>query len=327
MKKIFGIACVLALILSLPVAAAAQGTKFTIDLSGAFLTRTAGSFLPLVSSDYDNPGTGDIFSSDSVALDAWKAGGDLRLGYAWGKFGVEVRGFLLAKPKATAVYTNDSDVFMRVAVVFNTPNSYGLPTGSVFTAAAQEDKPLLGFEANVTYALTPRIQLYGGFRYFQLNQSYSLLGQFSSSADDYELDAFTAKNKMFGGQVGARVDILRPVEGTEQGFTVQGHGAFILVSDNADVVFDSHYGSAPIWAAAAGSASKIAPGVDAGLQFGYRVNRLIELHVGYDLLWLSSVAEAVRQTRSIEGYTDTTADPQFKSFVVHGAKAGVTVRF
>ncbi|MEN6560081.1 MAG: hypothetical protein ABFD52_04820 [Acidobacteriota bacterium] len=327
MKRIFGIACILALILSLPAAAAAQGTKFTIDLSGAFLTRAAGSSIPLVSSDYNNPGTGDIFTSDSVALDAWKAGGDLRLGYAWGKLGVEVRGFLLAKPSASSVYANNSGDWMDIAVEFKSADSYGLPDGSVLTAAAQDDKPLMGLEANATYALTPKIQLYGGFRYFQLNQSYALLGQFSSDVNDYEIDGWNVKNKMFGGQVGARVDILRPAEGTEQGFTAQGHGAFILLSNKADVVFQSYYGGEPNWAAATGSASKIAPGVDAGFQFGYRLNRLIEFHVGYDLLWLSGVGEAVRQTDSMDDYSDTTADPQFKSFAVHGAKAGVTVRF
>lgn len=326
MKKILGIACVLALIMSLPAAAAAQGTKFTIDLSGAFLTRAAGSSIPLASSDYDNPGTGDLFTSDSVALDAWKAGGDLRLGYAWGKLGVEVRGFLLAKPSASAVFTNDSGDWMYIAVEFNTPNGYGLPAGTVLTTAAQDDEPLLGLEANATYALTPRIQLYGGFRYFQLNQSYLLYGQFTSSESDYERDTFTAKNKMFGGQIGARVDILPLADGADQGFTAQGHGAFILVSDKADVDFECIYGGSLSWAAT-GTASKIVPGVDAGLQFGYRVNRLIEFHVGYDLLWLGGVGEAVRQTRSIDTYDDTTAVPQFKSFATHGAKAGVTVRF
>jgi len=327
MKRIFGIMCVLALILSLPAAAATQGTRFTIDLSGAFLTRTAGSSIPLVSSDYDNPGTGDIFTTDSVALDAWKAGGDLRLGYAWGKFGVEVRGFLLAKPSASAVYTNNSGDWMDIAVEFNSVNSYGLPAGTVLTAAAQDDKPLLGFEANVTYALTPRIQLYGGFRYFRLNQSYSLLGQFTSAADDYEIDSWTAENKMFGGQVGARLDILRPADGVEQGFTAQGHGAVLLLSDNANVDFVSIYGGEASWAGATGAAHKIAPGVDAGLQVGYRVNSLLEFHVGYDLLWLGGVSEAVRQPRSMDAYSDTTADPQFKGFAVHGAKAGVTIRF
>ncbi|HOW85337.1 MAG TPA: hypothetical protein P5119_08170 [Candidatus Aminicenantes bacterium] len=327
MKKIFGIACVLGLIMSLPVAAAAQGTKFTIDLSGAFLTRAAGSTIPLVSSDYANPGTGDIFTSDSIALDAWKAGGDLRLGYAWGKLGVEVRGFLMAKPKASAVYTNNSGAWMQVGIEFESADGYGLPDGGVLTAMAQDDKPLLGLEANATYALTPKIQLYGGFRYFQLSQAYDLTGQFSSEVDDYEIDIWSVKNKLFGGQVGARVDILCLADGVEQGFTAQGHGAVLLLSNNADVVFQSSYGSEPDWADASGSASKIAPGVDAGFQVGYRLNRLIEFHVGYDLLWLGGMGEAVRQTRSMDGYGDETADPQFKSFIVHGAKAGVTVRF
>ncbi|HOW85336.1 MAG TPA: hypothetical protein P5119_08175 [Candidatus Aminicenantes bacterium] len=324
MKKIIGIACVLGLIMSLPVTAAAQGTRFTIDLSGAFLTRAAGSSIPLVSSDIANPGTGDIFTSDSVALDAWKAGGDLRLGYAWGKFGVEVRGFLMAKPATAAVYTIAEG--RVIAVELGSPCGYGAPSGSVLTAAAQDDKPLMGLEANVTYALTPKIQLYGGFRYLRLDQTYSLRGQFSSDPNNFELDAWTAKNKMLGGQVGARVDILSLAGGVTQGFTAQGHGAFLLLSNKADVDLQSVFGSSSLWAAT-GTASKIAPGVDAGFQVGYRLNRMFEVHVGYDLLWLGGMGEAVRQTRSVDTYGDETADPQFKSFIVHGAKAGVTVRF
>ena len=63
----------LAFILGLPLGAA-EGTKFTVDISGLFLTRTPGTTAPLVSLA-DNVGTGDVFTTDCVALNTWKPGG------------------------------------------------------------------------------------------------------------------------------------------------------------------------------------------------------------------------------------------------------------
>lgn len=326
MKKLFVILCALAVVLSLPTLATAQAKKFTLDLSGTFLTRIAGSTVPLVSSSYSSPGTGDIFTTDSVALDAWKAGGDIRLGYAWGKFGVEVRGFLLSKADQSALYTNGA-TSLNIAIEMNPADDYGLPPAATLTATAQDDKPLMGFEANATYDLMPKVRLFGGFRYLRLDQTYTLLGQFSSIEDDFELDTFAVTNKMLGGQVGARIDILSPADGATQGFTAQGYGAFALFSNSVNIDFVSVYGTAEPWAAASGEARKITPAVDAGFQVGYRLSSLIEFHVGYNLLWVNKVCEASRQLASLDSYPDTTADPQYKSLSVHGVKAGITVRF
>jgi len=314
---------VLTVVLSLPALAAEKHKGFYVDLSGGFLTQAAGTTVPLVSSDYYTPGTGDIFSTDTVALKALRLNGDLKAGYNWGKWGVEVRGFALAKGNKASTYTNDSGAWMYISIDMAEANGYGLPADDTITATNKDDKAIWGVEANGTYQLTPRIQLYAGPRYMSLSQSFELYGYFDG---DYESDVWTAKNKLFGGQVGANVDILGQADDATPGWTLKGHGAFALLSNSVDDDFLGIYTDSE-WGEATGSAHKLTPAVDAGLRGAYRLNRLLEFHVSYDLLWVAKVAQAEYQLGSMEYYSDTAMTPVFKSFFLHGIKAGVTLYF
>lgn len=323
MKKLVVCLVVLTVVLSLPALAAEQHKGFYVDLSGAFLTRAAGSTVPLVSSSYSSPGTGDIFNTGTVALKALKLGGDLKAGYNWGKWGVEVRGFALAKGNKAATYTNDTGSFMEIGIEMAEANEYGLPAGDPITATNKDDKAIRGFEANGTYQLTPRIQLYAGLRYMSLSQSFNLYGVFGT---EYESDLWTAKNKLFGGQVGANVDILGQADDVTPGWTLKGHGAFALLSNSVDDAFSVDY-TGTEETAISGSAHKLTPAVDAGLRGAYRLNHLLEFHVSYDLLWVAKVAQADYQLTSMKYYSDTAMTPVYKSFFLHGIKAGVTLYF
>jgi len=312
----YGILIVLVLALSLPLAAV-DGTKFTLDLSGHFLTRATGSAVPLVSL-YGNEGTGNVFTTDDVALNTWKFGGDLRLGYTWSKFGVEVRGFMLAKWKKSKEYTSPEG--SELVIETNPLTYYGMGTGNTLTAS--NESTLKGFEANLTYDLTPKVRLYGGARYLQVKEMFDLFGYFSEA--DNEDDFWTTTNKMLGGQIGARVEFLSPADEATRGFTVQGHGAIALFSNDAhadftvvdyysDIIADGH---------------KLTPAVDAGVQVGYRLDRMIAFYVGYDLLWVDFVSQASRQVAGTTSYNSTpTIALVYKSLAVHGAKVGVTVHF
>ena len=305
----------LAFILGLPLGAA-ERTQFTVDVSGFFLTRGTGTTAPLVSL-IDNAGTGDIFTTDSVALNTWKPGGDLRLGCLWSKFGAEVRGFLLTKWSKSATYAQT--VSSLLAIETNPFTLYFLPLGDTLTAS--NESTLRSFEVNLTYDLTPAIRLYGGFRYFRINEMFELLGDFVPVS---EQDIWNTTNTMMGGQVGARVDFLRPADEAKQGLTIQCHGAFALFSNNTHADFTAY----DIWDTTSVDGSKISPAVEAGLQVGYRLGRLVELHAGYDLMWLNSVAQAVRQVAGTTSYNSMpTTTLVFSSLVVHGAKAGVTICF
>ncbi|MCJ7485373.1 MAG: hypothetical protein MUQ25_04295 [Candidatus Aminicenantes bacterium] len=306
----------LAFVLSLPLGAA-EDTKFTIDVSGFFLTRGAGPTAPLVSL-IDNAGTGDIFTTNSVALNTWKPGGDLRLGCLWSKFGAEVRGFLLAKWSKSATYTQT--VSSLLAIETDPFTSYGLWPGETLTA--NNESILKGLEANLTYDLTPTVRLYGGIRYLRINERFNLLGVFGGG--NTELDVWNTTNSMLGGQIGTRIEFLRLDDAAARGFTVQGHGAFALFHNNAHADFTvvDYYGLITA------DANKVSPAVEAGLQVGYRLGRMIELHAGYDLIWLSSVAQAIRHVAAMTPYLSSPPlSLVFDSLVIHGAKAGVTIRF
>ena len=316
--KLVGILTASVFILSLPLVAAE--TKVTIDVSGFFLTRGAGTTTPLVSLSA-NPGTGDVFTTDSVALNTWKPGGDLRLGLSWGKLGAEVRGFMLAKWSNSALNTFPSGA--SVVIETDPTTSYGLSAGNTLTAS--NESTFKGFEANLTYDLSPAVRLYGGARYLLIDETFDLYGSWPPGNEE---DIWSTTNKMLGGQLGVRIGVLRLADAATKGFTVQGHGAFALFSNSAHADFAllddgvDRYEPVPV------DASKISPAVDAGLQVGYRLTGAIEVHAGYDLMWLNSVAQATYQVAGTTPYGDSpTLTLVFSSLVVHGAKAGVTIRF
>jgi hypothetical protein len=309
--KLVGVFTAMVLILSLPLVSA-EGTKLTIDVSGFLLTRGAGTTVPLVSL-YANQGTGDVFTTDSVALNTWKPGGDVRIGLTWSKLGAEVRGFMLAKWSNSSLFSSLSGG--ELAIETNPITGYGMGMGNPLTA--NNESTFKGFEANLTYDLSPAVRLYGGVRYLLVDETFDFFASF-------EDDIWNTTNKMLGGQLGVRVDILRLADAAKQGFTIQGHGAFALFSNSAhaDFVVVDYY--SPTTA----DASHLSPAVDAGLQFGYRIGGAIELHAGYDLMWLKSVAQATRQVAGTTSYNSApTSTLVFSSLAVHGAKAGLTVRF
>lgn len=314
--KILGLFTAMALVLSLPLAAE-TGTGLTIDLSGFFLTRTAGTNAPLVSQEA-TAGTGDVFMTEDAALTAWKPAGELRVAYAWSKLGAEVRGFLTSKLSRSAAFTSTASVGLTIET--DPVTFYGMPVGSTLTAG-NESSGLKSFEANLTYALAPAVRLFGGFRYLKVNDAFELFGDFNGGS---ETDVWTAANTMVGGQVGARVDFVRPAEGASRGFTAQGRAALALLSNDAQADFTV----LEWWDLISSTGTKLTPAVDAGLQVGYCLGRQVEFHVGYDLLWLGSVAQAVRHVARTTSYnSEPTLTLGFDSLVYHGAKAGVTVRF
>lgn len=267
--KTTGIALFPVAALRLPLAAA-ERTKWTIDASGFYLTRTAGSKSPLVSL-YANAGTDDIMKTKDVALTSWKPGVDLKVAYALNeKLGVEVRGFFLAKSSKSFNNVNSSEDWLSYAIETDPASPYGRPSGSHITAENNANA-LKSIEANVTYVLTPAVSLYGGFRFIQLNESFAFDGGLEGSWDELEL--WNAKNNMWGVQIGARADILSLFQKEGGNFTINGHAGLALFLDKtkSDFTIDGTPFTDPI------SDSKLSPAVDAGLRFGYRVNGMIEV--------------------------------------------------
>jgi len=294
---------------------AGDAPKFTIDLSGLFVTRAAGASAPFVSLA-PNQGAGDVFTTDSTALTAWKTGGDVRIGFAWSKLGAEVRGVLLSKWTKSAVYTTDGT---ELIIETQPLTTYGVGAGDTMTA--NNESAMKGFEANLTYDLSPAVRLYGGFRYLKVDEAFDLAG--ASGGEPYEDDIWNSTNTMMGGQIGARFDFMRLAQGATKGLTAQGRAGVALLSNSAHADFEA-------WMPQTGTdVRKLSPAVDAGVQFGYRFTTMFEVHAGYDLLWIGQVAQANRQFLGTTSFNspDAAVTPYFSSLIAHGAKAGVTVRF
>jgi hypothetical protein len=118
----------------------------------------------------------------------------------------------------------------------------------------------------------------------------------------------------------SRIQAKKPSRGS----TDQGHGAFALLSNSAHSVFEV----VDYYSDIVADGHKLSPAVDAGLQIGCRLGRMIEVHAGYDLLWLNSVAQASRQVAGTTSYnSEPTLTLVYSSLIAHGAKAGVTIRF
>jgi hypothetical protein len=124
--------------------------------------------------------------------------------------------------------------------------------------------------------------------------------------------------------VGVRFDLLPQAEAAAQGFTLRGHGAVALFTNSGHVDFTV----IPYNKTSAADASNITPGVDAGLQFGYRIGGSFEIYAGYDFLWLSAVAQATAQVAGTTSFNSApTSALATSSLLVHGAKVGLVIRF
>jgi len=318
MNKI-GFVRVLVLALSLSVMAAipaaAETGKLSFNVSGLFMTRSAGATYPLISS-WTHPGQGDILTTDEVALNSWKLGIDASLGIVWGRLGVEIRAFTLGK------WTNSAENMATTGTVYaietSTQTHYGMPAGATLTA--DNEGSLREFEANLTYDLSPAFRLYGGVRYLILDETLRMHGDFPGGG--FEDDVWNTENRMIGGQVGLRVDIPPPIDAASPGFILGGHCAFGLFSNSAHVdfaVLDSPYISDM-------DDSKVSLAVDAGLRFGYRLSGSFELYAGYNLLWLNSAALAANQVRGTTSYNSPPISTLiYSSLFAHGAKVGFAV--
>jgi hypothetical protein len=296
---------------------AAEGMRLTFDISGLMLTRAAGTEYPLLSLA-SHAGQGDILTTDGVALNGWKPGINLKLGLAWGRLGVEVRGFTLGKWSNSAIYA--PSVGALLAVETDPITDYYLD-GAGSTITADNESALKGIEANLTYGLSPAIRLYGGVRYLLLDETFGLLGEWTSGD---ETDTWNTTNRILGAQIGVHADILPPSDAAAGGFILQGHGAVLLSINFAHVDF-----AVVDWDNTSEmDGSRFSPGVDAGLQFGYRFGGSFELYAGYNLLWLNSVARATDQVRGTNSYNGPAESTLvFGSLLVHGAKVGLAVHF
>lgn len=178
------------------------------------------------------------------------------------------------------------------------------------SAQATLSNNLGGGEINVTWAMPPRdawrVDLLGGFRFLQLRESYTITTSSPynppNPADIWNTtDAFDARNRFYGLQVGARAmydqgpwvgnAIGKLALGTmQQRVSVNG---FLETNDYADYgptqVFSGAYFALPS-NSGDHSRSTFAVVPEVALNVGYRLTPQATVYVGYSFLYASNVA-------------------------------------
>ncbi len=175
------------------------------------------------------------------------------------------------------------------------PGDLGLSTFDFFNVdqlTASQSATLNNVEANVWKRVDGGpISFMTRFRYFQLNENFSISGQDTDTgASTY---AVRTQNDLFGAQLGGRY---REMLGTARRFGIEatakagvfgngvGMSQFVSDFDNTFVVRD-----------ASTNASRVAFVGDIGLTGLIRVTDNVNARIGYNLVWADGVARAANQ--------------------------------
>jgi hypothetical protein len=163
------------------------------------------------------------------------------------------------------------------------------------------------------------ISLMTGFRYFQLNENFSISGQDTDTgASTY---AVRTQNDLFGAQLGGRY---REMLGAARRFGIEatakagvfgngvGMSQFVSDFDNTFVVRD-----------AATNASRVAFVGDIGLTGLIRVTDNVNARIGYNLIWAEGVARAANQL----DFSDTATSGTWIAYGQGAFLQGINIGF
>lgn len=199
----------------------------------------------------------------------------------------------------------------------------GLATGSVDVSATSR---LGGADVNLLYNLVRNsawtVNLVGGYRYLDLKEKLIITGDSSvfntvtyfDSAGNVlvsappgssilTIDQFEAHNQFSGGQIGVSFQYLRErwsvggsaklaIGATHQAVTVDGSTIVFPVNGDAVPLLGGNYATVQIGGY---SKNRFAVAPEAQLNVGYQISPYLRALVGYDFLFLSSVARPGNQ--------------------------------
>ena len=203
------------------------------------------------------------------------------------------------------------------------------------TAQATLSNSLGGGELDLTWSMPPRdgwrLDLLGGFRFLQLRESYTITTSSPfippQPSDIWNTaDAFDARNRFYGLQVGARAAYDRgPWVGSVAGKVALGAmQQRVSISGALETNDYNHYGEAQIFPGGyfalpsnsgehTRSAFAVVPEV--GVKLGYRLTPEATVYVGYSFLWASNVVRPGEQINRNINPTQTVSwgnDPPVK---------------
>lgn len=204
------------------------------------------------------------------------------------------------------------------------PGDLGLSTLDFFNVdqlTASQSATINNVEANVWRRVDDGpVCLMAGFRYFQLNENFSISGQDTDTgASTY---AIRTRNDLFGAQFGGRYREMIGagrfgLEATAKaGIFGNGVGMNQYVSDfdNTFVVRD-----------AVTSASRVAFVGDLGLTGLIRVTDNVNARIGYTLIWAEGVARAANQLDFSDTATSGTTLAYGQGAFLQGINVGLEV--
>ncbi|MFO1325183.1 MAG: BBP7 family outer membrane beta-barrel protein [Burkholderiales bacterium] len=300
--------------------------------------------MPIISDDYlDEPGTSILLGGGSIDTNpnpGFRITGSYRLDGGWG---IEAIGFYVPSRTTTRGYSSTGKAgsinmmlpFFDVTRGFE--NITEISYAPEYAGSAQESltNNLGGGELNATWALAPqgpwRIDLLGGFRYLQLREDYTITTSSPynppNPADIWlTTDAFNAKNRFYGLQMGARAwydqgpwvgsGVLKVALGTmQQSVSING---YLETNDytnyGATQTFAGGYFALPT---NSGNYSRNTFAVvpEVALSVGYRLTPAATLFVGYSFLYASDVVRPGEQINRNINPTQTVSygnDPPVK---------------
>jgi hypothetical protein len=222
------------------------------------------------------------------------------------------------------------------------------PLGSSATNTLTLRDDLFGFEANGILNLTRKpnlkLDLIGGFRYLQFDESLSFAGSFNGAlggtfpgmgvfaiatpAISQVAATFADQNRFYGGNLGARGEI------RFGNFFVNGTGKVALgeMQENLTqtVVSNVSLGTTPPVPAGMSvqqsTVNHFAVVPEANLNVGWQFARWGRAYVGYDFLYVSDVLRPGQQVNPA-GFLSNAPVENHTTFWAHGANFGLEFRF
>lgn len=326
MKKVFVIGLLVCLLCSTFVFAAdpAQQPTVTADLpqitldAGPIILTRVQSTRPLLSSSA-NPGSGDVLKSSDID-GKWSVGGQAHLTLGYPSFYMDFGGFLIPTDSKNLTKALPAGTIFEET----TPRSvYGTPAGSI--GVFRYRSSIVNLELNIGHKYTPWLSAYAGIRYIKISEQFDFVGLFPGGFS--EDDNWKAKNSMVGPQIGVKGDLLKAAGSAGSPLSLDTNIAVALLRNEASTNFSFTTNTGAVLAAGSATKDSWSPAVAAEVDLGYALSRNIKVAVGYQALYLNSVALAPNQLRPESQFAGaaTTTHVDKTSALYHGAVAKLVI--
>ena len=297
-----------------------NGSRWSLSAEALFAWfKSSPTPVPLITDSYaDAPGVNVLLGGGSVDTNP-NAGFRVTGSYRYdSRLGVEITGFYVPNRSTSSSVSSTGepgsiDLYLPYFdVTQNRENVTEISYWPEYRGSAQAtlSNNLGGGEFNVTWAMPPqeawRIDLVGGFRFLQLRETYTL-----TTSSPYNppnpvdiwntTDAFDARNRFYGLQIGARAAYDKgPWVGSASGKLALGTmQQRVSVNGLLETNDYNNYGPTQTFSGAyfalptnSGDHSRntFAAVPEVALNLGYRVTPQATLFVGYTFLYASNVA-------------------------------------